>query len=97
MMDKYFIILREKWIMQIDTSPKLVALITLPMLMLLFRDRDVPALFQEKPEKKNYLPDSKVFEFWVLLMNQQTSASRQSPPAVLFYESQKGFLRRVLK
>ena len=53
MMDKYFIILREKWIMQIDTSPKLVALITLPMLMLLFRDRDVPALFQEKILIKN--------------------------------------------
>ena len=86
-MDSYFITLREKWIMQIDTSPKLVALITLSMLMLLFRDRDIPVLFQEKPEKKNYLPDLSS------LMNQQTSASCQSPPAVLFYECQKGFLR----
>lgn len=62
-------------------------LITLPMVMILFRGRDMPALFQEKPEKKNYLPDSS------LLMNQQISASCQTPPAVLFYESQKGLLR----
>lgn len=68
-MDKYFIILREKWIMQIDTSPKLVALITLPMLMLLFRDRDVPALCQEKPEKKNYLSDSN----WVLSFTHESA------------------------
>lgn len=33
-------------------------LITLLMVMLLFRGRDMPALFQEKPEKKNCLPDS---------------------------------------